>query len=71
MLDAGNAAPSRYKCPMCLEDEADREALGRAGEPGWQSPLHPEAVLCRRCIDLAARQLEKDEDYGWRRPGQE
>ena len=71
VLGGRSAGPSRYKCPMCLEGEADREALGRVGEPGWQSPVHPEAVVCRRCIELAARQLEKDEDYGWRRPGQE
>lgn len=69
VVNGAVSAPAGYKCPMCLEEEADREALNRGGEPGWQSPLHPEAVVCRRCIELAARQLEKDEDHAWQRPG--
>jgi hypothetical protein len=64
----GSRASPGYKCPMCLEGDADREAMDRAGEPGWQSPLYPEAVICRRCIELAARQLERDEEHAWTRP---
>src|SRR5262245_9086231 len=67
-IDCAAPVTSGYKCPMCLEQDADRAELGRAGEAGWPSPLQPEAVICRRCIDLAARQLERDEDYQWHRP---
>ena len=62
------AVPGDYTCTMCLEAEADREALNRAGEPGWQSPA-ADAAVCRRCIKLAAGALEKDRDFDWRRPG--
>ncbi|MHC4208892.1 MAG: hypothetical protein ACYTE6_01380 [Planctomycetota bacterium] len=68
VLNDRGAAPAAYTCPMCLEDEGDRRALGRADEPGWQSPLHEEAVICRRCLELAARSLEKDRDCGWKKP---
>ncbi|MHC4709973.1 MAG: hypothetical protein ACYTA3_06025 [Planctomycetota bacterium] len=27
-----------------------------------------DAVICRRCIELAARSLEKDRDSGWKKP---
>ncbi len=61
VVAGGNdSAPPEYTCPMCLEASKDREALGRGGEPGWQSPVREEAVICRRCIELAARALEKD-----------
>ncbi len=62
------SAPAEWTCPMCLEETKDRAALGRGAEPGWQSPLRPEAVICRRCIELAATALEKDKDFGWKRP---
>ncbi|QOJ17635.1 MAG: hypothetical protein HRU76_08585 [Phycisphaeraceae bacterium] len=62
------SAPAGYHCTMCLESGFDREALGRADEPGWQSPAHPDACICRRCIELAAKALEKDPDFTWRRP---
>jgi hypothetical protein len=68
VLEGGGTGPTEYKCPMCLEDSRDREALGRAGEPGWRSPLVEGAVVCRRCVELAAASLEKDRDFGWRRP---
>ncbi len=58
-----------YTCTMCLEAAGDRAALGRGGEPGWRSPLRPEAAVCRRCVELAAKALEKDPDSGWTRPG--
>ena len=29
---------------------------------------HEEAVVCRRCLELAARSLEKDRDSGWKKP---
>jgi len=46
-------------CTMCLEERSD---------PAWRSPLRDEAIVCRRCVRLAARQLERDPDFGWRRP---
>jgi hypothetical protein len=68
VVNGHDAAPASYKCPMCLEDEQDREALGRGGESGWRSPVHEDAVICRRCLELAARSLEKDRDSGWKKP---
>jgi len=68
VLNGRDAAPASYRCPMCLEDGHDRRALGRANESGWQSPLYEEAVICRRCLELAARSLEKDEASGWKMP---
>jgi hypothetical protein len=63
-----NTAPADYRCPMCMERGIDRRALGRDGEPGWQSPMFPEAVICRRCIKLAAGALHRDKDFSWHKP---
>jgi len=68
ILNASSTAPAEYKCPMCLEEAGDREALERAGEGGWQSPLHDDAVICKRCIELAARSLDKDRAWEWAAP---
>ncbi|MHC4304982.1 MAG: hypothetical protein ACYSW2_10955 [Planctomycetota bacterium] len=57
VVNGDDTAPASYTCPMCLEDEKDREALGRGGESGWRSP-----------VELAARSLEKDRDSGWKKP---
>ena len=62
-------APEQFTCPMCLERTADRKALERGDELGWQSPLYPEVVICRRCIKLAAGSLHKDPDFAWTKPG--
>jgi ClpX C4-type zinc finger len=58
-----------FRCPMCLETRADRAAQDRGDEPGWPSPMHPEAVVCRRCVLLAVKALERDADWDWKRPG--
>jgi len=68
VLNGDSTAPADFKCPMCLEATADREALERGGEHGWQSPLHDEAVFCERCIKLAADSLHKSKDWGWTKP---
>ncbi len=68
VLNDVDCSPEAFKCPMCLEDHADREALSRAGEAGWQSPVDERAVICRRCIELAAKTLEKNRDFDWKRP---
>ena len=68
VLNGNDSAPAEYKCPMCLEANADREALDRASQPGWRSPLNEEAVICRRCIELAATSLDKDRDFDWKKP---
>lgn len=60
VVEQGHGSAGDYTCPMCLEAEPDRRAMDRAGEAGWQSPLGEGAVICRRCIELAARALEKD-----------
>ena len=68
VLNGDSTAPADFKCPMCLEATADREALERGGERGWQSQLHDEAVICERCIKLAADSLHKSKDWGWTKP---
>ncbi len=68
VLHGGSRAPDHYKCVLCLEANEDRAALGRADEPGWQSPLHEEAVACRRCIKQSAGVLQKSNEYEWRKP---
>ena len=68
VVNKHDSAPSDFKCPMCLESRTDRAALNRADEPGWQSPVNSEAVVCRRCIKLAAGALQKDKDFAWKRP---
>lgn len=68
MLNGRSTAPPGFTCPMCLEGEADRAALDRAGEPGWRSPAREEAVMCRRCIELAAKALDRDGDFDWTKP---
>ena len=68
VLHGHDTAPAEFTCPMCLEAAADRASLDRAGEPGWQSPLHEDAVMCRRCIELAARALHRDKEHDWTTP---
>ncbi|MDZ4831632.1 MAG: ClpX C4-type zinc finger protein [Phycisphaerae bacterium] len=46
-------------CTMCLETRED---------PHYRSPTQPLAIVCRRCIKLAAGALEHDPDFGWKRP---
>lgn len=60
VLNDQNSGPAGYKCTMCLENRED---------PAWQSPAYPEAVVCRRCIKLAAGALHKDKDFAWSKPG--
>ena len=55
-----STAPLGYCCTLCLENRKDR---------AWQSPTHPEAVACERCVRQAASALEKDPDTTWTRPG--
>lgn len=69
VLDEADSAPSGFKCLMCLEGVEDRQALKRGDEPGWQSPMYPEAIICRRCIKQSAGVLHKDPDIEWRKPG--
>jgi hypothetical protein len=59
VLAESDTGPTGYTCTMCLEQRED---------PAWQSPAYPEAVICRRCIKLAAGALSKDKESGWTRP---
>jgi hypothetical protein len=59
VLLGNNTGPAGYQCVMCLENRPD---------PAWRSPMQPEAVICKRCINLAAGTLSKDKDYAWKRP---
>lgn len=68
VLHGESSAPADFLCTMCLERDKDRAVLNRAGEPGWQSPVRSEAVICRRCIKLAAGVLHKDKDFNWKKP---
>ncbi len=69
VVNGSSDVTKSYKCPMCLEEDGDREALGRGTEPGWRSPLHADGVICKRCIELAAGSLDKDRSFDWKRPG--
>jgi hypothetical protein len=64
----GAPGPAEYACTMCREDDRDRAALDRAGEPGWASPAHPESVICSRCARQASEALAKDPDHDWTLP---
>lgn len=59
VVNGSDGALREFGCPMCLETRQDREALGRGDEPGWQSPLYEDAVICKRCIELAAKAAKK------------
>jgi len=50
VLNGENTGKPGYKCPMCLEERPDI---------AWESPLHPEATICKRCIN---------KESGWKRP---
>ena len=68
VVDRQPTAPPEFTCTLCLERPEDRAAENRPGEPGWVSPMHDDAAVCRRCIKLAAGALHKDSDYDWRKP---
>jgi hypothetical protein len=59
LLNKESPAPSGSKCVMCLETRK---------EPAWQSAEHPDAAICKRCINQCAAVLAKDADYGWKKP---
>ena len=51
-----------WACTMCLEHRKDA---------AFRSQVREEALICRRCIGLAARALDLDPDHNWARPSQE
>lgn len=51
--------PPSWICTLCLEPRTD---------PAFQSPVHPESFVCRRCIRLAGRALDSDPDHNWNKP---
>src|SRR5690606_13098740 len=59
---AGSRArpPEGQACTMCLE---------KGDQPHWISPAFPEAAICTRCIRQSSTVLEKDKEFGWKRPG--
>jgi len=59
VLNDVNSGPEGYTCRMCLEERDD---------PAWQSPVSPDAVICRRCIKQGAGRLHKDPDWDWKKP---
>jgi hypothetical protein len=68
VMQCDNSIINEFKCPLCLETAADRNALDRSAEPGWASPILPDVVVCRRCVKRAAGALHKDPDFDWRKP---
>jgi len=66
--DPSHITTGDYLCRMSRESEQDRIALRRAGEPGWRSPVDPEAVVCRKVVRMAAATLQKDPDFKWQKP---
>ena len=68
VIAGGAGELSDARCVMCLEDESDRISAKHGGEPCWRSPAHDDAVMCRRCIELAAGALHKDRDVNWSKP---
>jgi len=69
VVNQANAAPEDFACTLCLEGPEDREAMDRPSEHGWQSPMYPDAAVCRRCIKQGAGALHKDKDTAWSKPG--
>ena len=59
VLGNQSTAPPGSTCRMCLETR---------DENAWQSPAHPDAVICRRCIKQSGVTLERDPDFNWQRP---
>lgn len=57
---AGESAPAGAICALCLEHREQQH---------WHSPLRDEGWACERCIRQAGQMLEKDPEYGWKRPG--
>ncbi len=50
---------SSARCTLCLED---RE------EPCRRSAAYPEAVICSRCVRMAAKAMARDADSQWTIP---
>ncbi len=59
VAQTGGENPMAGPCTMCLV-----EKKGRA----WRSPDFADARICEPCITLAVTTLEKDRDWGWKRP---
>lgn len=68
VLHPADDMPTEFDCRMCLENAEARKELNRANEPGWPSPMHDDAFICRRCIKLAAGALHKDTNFPWQKP---
>lgn len=51
---------SRERCVLCLEEGRD--------ELHWRSPVDEGKLACRRCIKMSASMLERDKDFGWKKP---
>lgn len=47
------------RCTLCLESRSD---------PAWRSAHFPDVVACLRCVKQSAAVLQKDPDFGWRKP---
>ena len=55
----GSPASPEEMCIMCREE--------RDGEH-WRSPVHENALICKRCVKQAAGVLHKDRDINWTKP---
>ena len=50
---------SEWTCKMCLEQR---------DEPFYQSPVHEDAHICRRCIRMGAHALRTEDPDSWDLP---
>ena len=55
----GGAGQDGRDCTMCLACHDVHV---------WESPLHPESLICRRCVKMAGVTLRRDGDYEWETP---
>ncbi len=55
----GEPLPEREVCTLCMANH---------GDPVWVSPAYPEAKVCKRCSKQSVVMLERDPDYGYKRP---
>ena len=56
----GVPAPGESLCILCL---SHRDELH------WESPVNADIRACKRCIKQSVVMLERDPEYGWKRPG--
>jgi hypothetical protein len=49
-----------FTCTMCIRDQLP------ATLPRWVSPKRSVAIICKECIEQAARAFDRDPDVAWK-----